>query len=266
MAPLVTEDDKGGLCLSFGYDSSTDDYKVLLAIRKSYDGTVGALFLIFSMKSNTWKLIGQFNYWFLHNLPGIFFNGALHWFAFDYNASEQKKRILSFDLSREEFNVIPHPNDSKYVSGLSFLGVMEDQLSIFFVNKDNDLPLDIWVMRSYNVEQSWELLPSDCEMKHEVVHFMKMLHCASPMNNMMSFFCDDNKSLLKAWKYVRAHRFVPSLLSPYVNIGKPSHPKNNKTSVKAWGDMTIFRPWSIEVGFFYFILVTMLLSFSSKEK
>ncbi|GJV70977.1 hypothetical protein Tco_1490972 [Tanacetum coccineum] len=86
-------------------------------------------------------------------------------------------------------------------------------------------------MRSYNGEQSWERLPNDCEMKYEVVHSMKMLEFSSPKQKRMNFFCDDNKCLSRAWN---AHIFMPSLVSPYVNSGRPSHPTNNKTIGSAW--------------------------------
>ncbi|GJZ44372.1 putative F-box domain-containing protein [Tanacetum coccineum] len=211
-----------------------DDYKVVLVITKSDDHAV--LVQVLSMKSNTWKLIGLFNYGFINDIPGMLFNGKLHWFVFDYNNEERKTAILSFDLSQEEFKVIPQPNDSIYERhthrSFPLLGIVDDRLCIFFSKTRSNLPPDIWVMRSYNVEQSWELLPpNDYEMKHEVVHHMKMIEYALPKNKRMSFFCDDNKCSSRAWKDVIAYRFVPSLVYPYA--GRPSHAKNNKTGFKA---------------------------------
>ncbi|GJY73078.1 putative F-box domain-containing protein [Tanacetum coccineum] len=197
MAPLVSQKYMSGLCFSFGYDSPTDDYKVVLVISKSDDHAV--LVQVLSMKSNTWKLIGLFNYGFINDIPGI----------------------------------------------------VDDRLCLFFSKTRSNLPPDIWVMRNYNVEQSWELLPpNDYEMKHEVVHHMKMIEYALPKNKRMSFFCDDNKCLSRAWKdviaYIFAYRFVPSLVSPYA--GRPSHAKNNKTgfkacSVKAMGKRIIVKAY-----------------------
>ncbi|GJZ54353.1 F-box/kelch-repeat protein-like protein [Tanacetum coccineum] len=43
----------------FGYDSSTDDYKLVMAIDQGSDGT---LVQILSLKSNVWKVFGQVNY------------------------------------------------------------------------------------------------------------------------------------------------------------------------------------------------------------
>ncbi|GKF44825.1 F-box/kelch-repeat protein-like protein isoform X1, partial [Tanacetum coccineum] len=107
MAPLVSQKSMSGLCWSFAHDPSTDDYKVVMVIRKS-DDSHAVLVQVLSLKSNTWKLIGQFNYCFINDIPGMLFNGKLHWFVFDYdNTRNGHKVILSFDLSREEFKVFP---------------------------------------------------------------------------------------------------------------------------------------------------------------
>ncbi|GJV21960.1 putative F-box domain-containing protein [Tanacetum coccineum] len=230
MAPLISEKIIGKLSVSFGYDSSTDDYKVVMGIKK---GLEGAIVQVFSLKSNSWKLIGDVKYWFMYNKPGILFNGALHWFVFDYN-NETRTVILSFDLSREDFNVIPQPNDTKYtwdlLDSVTTMGIVENQLSIILTNVDNPLKRNIWVMRSYNVGHSWELLPNDCEMKYDVVHYMKMYDCTSPMKKRLSFFCDDNTCSSRSGKYVDTHIFVQSLVSPYVNYERPSRAGSDKVA------------------------------------
>ena len=234
MSPLFSDYQK--ICLSFAYDSSTDDYKVVMEIDKDNGVT---LIQVLSLRSNTWKVIGEFNYAFMQIQPdGILLHGALHWVVFDYttrNKEYKEKIIVSFDLSREEFKVIPLPNHPRYEwhsrRCKPILGIVDDQMCLFFLNRHNQLPREIWVMRSYNVQHSWELLPKNYKMKH-VVHHMKMVEFPSPKNKRMSFFCDDNKCSSRAWRYIRAHQFVPSLVSPYA--ARPSHAKNNKTSVKSW--------------------------------
>lgn len=236
MSPFVPEHQyMGGICLSFAYDSSTDDYKVVMEIDKNNGVT---LIQVLSLRSNIWKLIGDFNYKFMPNKPGILLHGALHWVVLDYSARDKSnlKIIISFDLSREEFKVIPQPNQPRYAwhsrRSTPVPGIVDNQMCLFLLNRHNNLPREIWVLRSYNVQHSWELLPKNYEMKHQVVHHMKMVEFPSPKNKRMSFFFDDNKCLSRAWRYIRAHRFVPSLVSPYA--AGPSHAKNNKTSVKSW--------------------------------
>nr|GEW52902.1 hypothetical protein [Tanacetum cinerariifolium] len=99
MCPLVSERKHlGDACLGFAYDSSTDDYKVVMETQKD----IGvALIYVLSLRSNTWKLIGEFNYQFVPNKPGILLHGALHWVVF----KDEETMIISFDLSREEFKI-----------------------------------------------------------------------------------------------------------------------------------------------------------------
>ncbi|GJU97512.1 F-box/kelch-repeat protein-like protein [Tanacetum coccineum] len=85
-------------CWGFGYDSSTDDYKVVLVYVNGNDQTC---FQVLSLKSNVWKVLGKQNYTCeKHNRrkAGTLCNGALHWFMKDQN---NKSVIISFDLSTE---------------------------------------------------------------------------------------------------------------------------------------------------------------------
>ncbi|GJT95691.1 putative F-box domain-containing protein [Tanacetum coccineum] len=125
----------------FGYDSSTNDYKIVMAINKGFkDGT---LVQILSLKSNIWN--------------------------FDANYTRDRKAlIVSFNLAKKEFIEIPQPDDTKYDwSYGSIFGIIEDRLCIFETGY-NDRPKGIWVMKNYNVKPSWELLPDDYGMKDNV--------------------------------------------------------------------------------------------------
>ncbi|GKD07707.1 hypothetical protein Tco_1187392, partial [Tanacetum coccineum] len=200
MAPLLPAKVSCLLTLSFDYDSYTDDYKVVIAIKK------------------TWYLV----------------QWGTYVFDYHFNAGTTSRKVtLSFNLSWEKFLVFLEPNDKRYDSSFTTLGILEDQLCIF--SDDNVLPRDIWVMRSYNVQDSWELLSNDCEIKYEVIQYMNKLDCYSPKKTTTSFFCNHkNKFSSRALKYISAPKFVPSLVSPlYVLTGKPSQPKN-LMSIEVW--------------------------------
>ncbi|GKC10324.1 F-box protein CPR1-like protein, partial [Tanacetum coccineum] len=63
MAPLLPKKTEPyEVSASFGYDSSSDDYKVVMGYKKK--NVEDALVQVLSLKSNTWKLIGHINYWF----------------------------------------------------------------------------------------------------------------------------------------------------------------------------------------------------------
>ncbi|GKA06800.1 F-box protein CPR1-like protein [Tanacetum coccineum] len=212
----------------FGYDSSTDDHKLVMAINQGSDD--GTLVQILSLKSNVWKLFGHVNYSFHDSKPGILFNGALYWFC--YNANDIKNVfIVSFDLAKEQFIEIPQPDDKRYVwSWHNQLGILDDHLCIFDQHNDGR-PYGIWVMKNYNVKQSWKLLATQCEMKDRVHYMIKdSLHS----RKMPSYFCCDDTFLSRSGKHIWSPIFVQTLVSPYVNNhGRPSDAKKNKRTVEA---------------------------------
>ncbi|XP_076884902.1 F-box/kelch-repeat protein At3g06240-like [Bidens hawaiensis] len=90
-------------CWGFGYDSSRDDYKVIVRARKGDDRTC---FSVLSLKSNVWRDIGEKKYASFSNAAGVLFNGALYWMIRDQN---DRYSIASYDLSLEKFKEIPLP-------------------------------------------------------------------------------------------------------------------------------------------------------------
>lgn len=226
-APEIPETSKipnrTSLCWGFGYDSFTDDYKVVMGIKMHKGGT---LFRVLTLKSNIWKVTSQVKYE-AYGPIGILWNGMLHWFMED--CYTEKQVILSFNLSREEFKETSQPHDSRYVYDWSnSLGIVEGCLCIF----RNHPPYQRWVLKNNNDKESWELLPYDCEMnKYDVAHVLKrcILH-----ND--RYLCDKgDKFFNKDGKYIASPIYVPSLVSPHLN-GKPKikrHTKNNKRSGKA---------------------------------
>ncbi|GJV94478.1 F-box/kelch-repeat protein-like protein isoform X1 [Tanacetum coccineum] len=234
MAPLLPKRVTNALCFSFGYDSSTDDYKVVMGILQDNYET---LVQVFSLKLNIWKVIGQLKYAFYYRRSGILLNGAIHWFAVDYNANGEPEVIVSFNLSREEFKVIPQPDDPRYKFDHCKLGIYQDCLCIYC--SDDHPCREVWVLRNYSVKQSWELLPNDSQMNFDGAYYMQTFKdCVrrpektSCCDDNICFVYDNNISFSKIRKHIGAPLFVQSLVSPYV-YGRPSHTKDNKRSVEA---------------------------------
>ncbi|XP_071687393.1 F-box/kelch-repeat protein At3g06240-like [Rutidosis leptorrhynchoides] len=152
----------------FGYDSTTDDYKVVVGFNEDSNSMLHMIFLVLSLKSNKWKVVRDGpNYLtyeahgHIRDLPGVLFDGALHWLVDDTN--EEKKVILSFDLSLEECKEIPQPDDDSYSCDDRTILRMFDQclcISGFYdIHSNNDNNCGIWVMKNYNSSQL--VLPSD---------------------------------------------------------------------------------------------------------
>lgn len=104
---------KFSLYCGIRYDLYTDDYKVVIGTEKNNS----MFFIVETLKSNSWKDIGQVNYMansgYLFNRFGILFNGALHWFM--NNLDTDKKVILCFDLKEEEFKEVLQPHNTIYM-------------------------------------------------------------------------------------------------------------------------------------------------------
>ncbi|XP_024984978.1 F-box protein CPR1-like [Cynara cardunculus var. scolymus] len=198
----------GSLCWGFGYDASTDDYKVVLGFMKGENVTC---FQVFSLRSNMWKVIGEINCTFLSRI-GILCEGALHWVV--YHASSKKKNvILSFNLSEEKFAEVPQPDDVSYWSRVSDhpsmrLGTINGCLCSF---QYENLPNDLWMMKNYNVKQSWGIFGPERVIKYEAVHGIKRLKNYIPNQRPL---CHE-PWLVRSRVFLGNPIYVESLVSPH---------------------------------------------------
>ncbi|XP_059632602.1 F-box/kelch-repeat protein At3g06240-like [Cornus florida] len=146
----------------FGYDHSTDDYKV---VKEDKDG-----FYVYSLRSDSWKKVVQhFPYHGLAVASGTLLNGALHWLLLDTIWMEPLA-IVAFDLIDEKFREIPLPDfsTSAFKSELSRVKLLGGCLCI--------LPLphtghEFLIMKKYGVKQSW----TKVEIKAPYHRFMEPL-------------------------------------------------------------------------------------------
>ncbi|KAK6254632.1 hypothetical protein SCA6_015937 [Theobroma cacao] len=119
-------------CHGFGYDSSTDDYKVLLGVQTwrpiSYDFYSEVTVSIFSLRNNSWRMIQSpsvdFSSLLFLNLSGFFVNGALHWLT----AKRVTVEIQAFDLKMERFSIVPIPDQPQTSFNYLKIGVLDGRL------------------------------------------------------------------------------------------------------------------------------------------
>ena len=142
----------------FGYDYSTDDYKIL---RPYHTFDIHMLKIeIFSLKTFTWKtiLVDEDNNFFIRSSiqlieKTINCNGAIYWNAKCY----RKPSIIYFDLADEIFHELPWPESVSYydTSETWELGTFGEHLclSVCTGESRNDLCIQIWVMK-----ESWTRL------------------------------------------------------------------------------------------------------------
>nr|GEV90293.1 hypothetical protein [Tanacetum cinerariifolium] len=137
-------------CFGFGYDRSTDDYKVVVGFLKPDR----ICFQVLCMKFNVWKVIGDVKYTPITlRGAGILCNGALHW-------------VMNIDSP----STSPSPSSQKKQGMDMILGIIEECLCIL---PHELIPGKIWIMKKYNEKQSWGMLgqSQECELHHEVSRF-----------------------------------------------------------------------------------------------
>ncbi|GJU97517.1 F-box protein CPR1-like protein [Tanacetum coccineum] len=190
-------------CWGFGYDSSADDYKVVVG---SMIDNNPICFQVLALKSNAWKDVGKLDHELFSSI-GTLCNGALHWFMKDRN---DKKVIISFNLITEEITEIPLPNDPSYkATKFSRLGIIDECLCIYYIL---DLHSPIWVMKNYNVPHSWTAFPSRHARKHnDVEHYLKNLKNYVPNTSIF----DENIKYRQDLDSIGSPVFVQSLVSPH---------------------------------------------------
>ncbi|XP_062027344.1 F-box/kelch-repeat protein At3g23880-like isoform X2 [Rosa rugosa] len=130
----------------FGYDSASDDYKV---IRGFTDYLAKKIMIhIFSLKTGSWRTVEDIDYVTLIMRQGLFLNRALHWLC---NLPEGGSRILSFDLEAEKFQkTIPLPYDDWFFDLL----IHKNCLCVLACPTGTNT-FNIWMMKEYGVQESW---------------------------------------------------------------------------------------------------------------
>ncbi|KAE8674661.1 Detected protein of unknown function [Hibiscus syriacus] len=139
-------------CLGFGYDSHTDDFKVLRFVTYYFEENLDEGLMadwtrqveLYSLKSDSWKEISFTGvYAFASTLFNNYVNGFIYWKGVGVD-----HHILSFDMVNEKFSTSPMPEfggtlEQYYLELLNFnelLGV------IFYPREGTDKSFDLWVM------------------------------------------------------------------------------------------------------------------------
>ncbi|XP_065854429.1 F-box/kelch-repeat protein At3g06240-like [Euphorbia lathyris] len=125
----------------FGYDLCGDDYKIL--------GNWDSKFLIFSLKTNSWRMLE--NKGFSYNLAtsALYSNGALHWCLY--------RKIMAFDLSDEMFFEIGMPEEIIDVECSRQLLLLFDFQICLCVSHGRKM--DVWVWKTKSWTKLFQILP-----------------------------------------------------------------------------------------------------------
>ncbi|KAI7727254.1 hypothetical protein M8C21_033382 [Ambrosia artemisiifolia] len=139
----------------FGYDSSTDDYKIVSisfwhhhSMQHDSSETFAS---VYSLRNNSWRKLRDYDYHehdhtVLDVINGAVINQTLHWLA-------RHSEIVGFNLANEEFNEMKFPDTiGMYTSTFSSMVDVGGKLGVFIWS---DAGFECCVMEEYGVWESW---------------------------------------------------------------------------------------------------------------
>lgn len=140
----------------FGYDSTIEDYKVILGGESTTAD--GMMIAVFTLKSGLWRTKQYLDSFKLHG-QGCLVNGALHWVELKWSGEELRpvlsSRIISFILAEENIVPLPYLHIQSYIS--IRIGTIANRLFAYLFNDVSlsDIAITVWVMKDYGVHESW---------------------------------------------------------------------------------------------------------------
>lgn len=158
----------------FGYDSSSNDYKIVTLSHfdtdNEYEPDCADTFVdVYSVKSGVWKRLDSSPY--DHAVPelasGAFVNGAIHWLASSREPG-YRSVIAAFDLVREAFDEIPAPS-SVDVERFVFHKLVVLGGCLCMIDSIGGDGIDVWIMKEYGLVDSWTKFSINGDSELDVV-------------------------------------------------------------------------------------------------
>ncbi|XVF66358.1 hypothetical protein PTKIN_Ptkin10aG0029200 [Pterospermum kingtungense] len=166
----------------FGYDSISDDYKILLS---SETKTV-----VFSLAENLWRTVHEgsmpFNFTNpdCYNDRGLYSNGALHW-------NVDLDSLCTFDLRMERFQSGPSLDASMVGHKWKLFGMSGETLYCCGIKEGIDsIDVELWSREKYCLEGSWTkvlCIPCSSDLRNSLNKFL----CISRGNGFISLTSED---------------------------------------------------------------------------
>ncbi|KAG7547707.1 F-box domain [Arabidopsis suecica] len=146
---LRSKSNKTSFSYGFGFDSQTNDYKVV----KFIDGNDN---YVYSLKTDSWRRICNMPYKDVCFTTSVELNGAIHWISILSGGVTTQQVVTAFDLTTEKFRVMSLPDlaeECKHIFQRSKVGILKGRLCVVYLcMKMHDV---IWVMNEYGRESSW---------------------------------------------------------------------------------------------------------------
>ncbi|KAL2930940.1 hypothetical protein RDABS01_036350 [Bienertia sinuspersici] len=154
-----------------GYDSESDDYKVLRMMQcVGPNDEIKNDARVYSLKSNSWRRVSDIPYSLIFpDTHGVFVNGSLHYVVSEIPFQSEYKSIAKFDLKTESYSLLDCPDyDHSMRCWTLYLGDLGGRLSCS-VNYDFHGSADVWIMDEYGKKDSWIRLLRISKMEKETI-------------------------------------------------------------------------------------------------
>ncbi|KAM3268155.1 F-box/kelch-repeat protein like [Capsicum chacoense] len=138
----------------FGYDELNDDYKLVLVYSSKIKNVGYNEVKLYSLRTNSCKRIKGFVNGYVYSNSGVLLNNFIHWDTrkhHDFDGCDST--IVYFDLVAERKGKIDLP---RYENVDVHWDLMCSRDSLFgFCHCEYEGAVDIWIMKEYEVEESW---------------------------------------------------------------------------------------------------------------
>jgi F-box interacting protein len=148
--------------VGFGFDSVSNDFKVVALVDEDGDGFLEAD--MYSLKSGCWRPLDMSVSFELHLVSQSAALDEIFLWYDDEGGEYMDYRIVAFDFSEEEFVTMTFPDTSffgNHEEDRRTLTKLKGSVAmVLFPEEEEYMHLDIWVMLEFGVSESWTRLLS----------------------------------------------------------------------------------------------------------
>ncbi|XP_027351269.1 F-box/kelch-repeat protein At3g23880-like [Abrus precatorius] len=143
--------------LGFGYDDSSDTYKVLALVMKQKSTNIEVS--VHCLGDKFWRKIANApTDTRIERYKGHFLSGTLNWMARHVQRTDEHV-IFSFDLRKDTYRYLSMPDGLETMERFQAeLGILKGCLCLGAYDIQSDADFSLWQMKEFGVRESWTLL------------------------------------------------------------------------------------------------------------
>ncbi|KAK1374468.1 F-box domain-containing protein [Heracleum sosnowskyi] len=137
--------------IGLGFDSLTKTFKMVCT---NQPGST-QITLVHTLGTSSWREVPSFPAYYCGHVDSrsVFVHGFLHWMMDSSMIKNGRGRILAFDVSKETFEVVPHPQLSFEKHMDNYFRILDFKGNLGMLDLSSGTKFDLWVM-DYD-KKSW---------------------------------------------------------------------------------------------------------------